>query len=140
MCQQWLSIIGLMLDISGFLLIAREWYEMFRRYINERELEISEFYARYFARMEGRSRTEYEMDEDNYSLGRHMGMGLREDVRHRLKLFGFGVVLVVFGFLGQALGSVPGGVPGTGLQSCSTFGFAPPTLSAPAIVSTPSSR
>jgi hypothetical protein len=93
--------------------------------INEKELEISEFYARYFARQEGRTRTDYEMDEDNYSLGKHMGMGLQEDEKHRAKLFGFGVLLVVLGFLGQAFGSIPGGVPGTPFQSCSTFSFAP---------------
>jgi hypothetical protein len=77
--------------------------------INEKELEISEFYARYFARQEGRTRTDYEMDEDNYSLGKHMGMGLQEDEKHRAKLFGFGVLLVVLGFLGRLSAQSPAG-------------------------------
>ena len=101
MCQQWLSVIGLLLDVSGFLMIAWEWYEMFRRHVAEKEQEISEFYAKFVARLEGKLRTDYEMDEDNYPLGKHMGMGLQADKKHRSKLFGFGVLLVVLGFLGQ---------------------------------------
>ena len=125
MCQQWIGVLGLALDIAGFLLIAKEWMEMFQRYKGKQEHEISEFYAHYFARQEGRDRTEYEMDEDNYSLGKHMGMALQEDVKHRSKLFYSGMALVIAGFVGQALGALPGGIPGTSITSCSRFSFAP---------------
>jgi hypothetical protein len=39
MCQQWFSIVGLLLDIVGFLLIAFEWRRM---YIRERERRMDE--------------------------------------------------------------------------------------------------
>jgi hypothetical protein len=125
MCQQWIGVFGLVLDIAGFLLIAKEWLEMFQRYITEGELRISEFYARYRARQEGKERTEYEMDEDNYSLGKHMGAALEYDVRRRGRMFYCGTALIVAGFVGQALAAVPGGIPGTPFQNCSIFSFAP---------------
>jgi hypothetical protein len=125
MCQQWIGVLGLALDMTGFLLIAWEWLTMFQRHIFEKELEISEFYARHRARQEGKDRTDYEMDEDNYSLGKHMGAALSYDIGRRGKMFYGGVALVIMGFFGQALASIPGGIPGTPFQNCSTFSFAP---------------
>ena len=65
MCQQWLSVFGLIADVIGFLMIAWEWRYMFRLDRSARELEISEIRARCLARLDGRDRTDYEMDEDN---------------------------------------------------------------------------
>jgi hypothetical protein len=58
-CQQWLSVFGLIADVIGFLMIAWEWRHMFLLDRSERELEIREMRARYFARLDGRDRTDY---------------------------------------------------------------------------------
>jgi hypothetical protein len=39
MCQQWFSVVGLLFDVVGFLLIAFEWQQVFRR---EHETRIDE--------------------------------------------------------------------------------------------------
>jgi hypothetical protein len=41
-----------------------------------------------------------------------------QEWRWRGRVFYFGVALVVLGFLGQLLGSFPGGVPFFGFKSC----------------------
>ncbi|QWG24461.1 hypothetical protein KMZ93_06020 [Bradyrhizobium sediminis] len=125
MCQQWLSAIGLIADVIGFLMIAWEWRQMFLHDRSNRELAISEIRARYFARLEGRDRTEYEMDEGNYHLPKHMENALNYQFDRRRRFFYGGAALVILGFLGQVAGSLPGGIPGTPFQSCSTFGWAP---------------
>ena len=91
----------------------------------ERELEINEIRARYMARLEGRDRTDYEMDEDNYSLPKHMEQALNYQFNFRKRFFYTGTALVILGFVGQFAGSLPGGIPGTPIQSCSTFSWAP---------------
>jgi hypothetical protein len=126
MCQQWLSVFGLIADVIGFLMIAWEWRYMFKNDRSERELEISEIRARHFARLDGRDRTDYEMDEDNASLPRHMEQALGYQLKYRGRYFYGGVALVILGFVGQCAGSLPGGIPGTSIQSCSTFAWTPP--------------
>lgn len=125
MCQQWLSVLGLIADIIGFTMIAWEWRYVFIRDRSSHQLEISEIRARYFDRLDGRDRTDYEMDEDNPSLPNHMEQALNYQLRYRRRYFYSGVMLVVLGFVGQCAGSLPGGIPGTSIQSCSTFGWAP---------------
>jgi hypothetical protein len=125
MCQQWLSVFGLIADVIGFLMIAWEWRHMFKHDRFMRELEISEIRARQIARLEGRDRTDYEMDEDNYSLPRHMGQALNHQSNFRKRFFYSGTALVILGFLSQFAGSLPGGIPGTSIRSCSTFSWAP---------------
>jgi hypothetical protein len=125
MCQQWLSVFGLIADVIGFLMIAWEWRHMFLLDLFNRELEISEIRARHFARLDGRDRTDYEMDENNPSLPKHMEQALNYQLNYRKRFFYSGTALVILGFLGQCAGSLPGGVPGTPFQSCSTFSWAP---------------
>jgi hypothetical protein len=123
MCQQWLSIVGLCADIVGFLLIVIEWKIAWRVYLNDRRLEISEIRARYLSRMNGETRTEYEKDEDNYSMPKHMEQGLGEEIRYRTKVFYSGVALVVLGFAFQVGGSLPGGIRILNVTNCSTPWF-----------------
>jgi hypothetical protein len=125
MCQQWLSVFGLIADVIGFLMIAWEWRYMFKLDRSARELEISEIRARYLARLDGPGRTEYELDEDNASLPKHMEHALGYQLNYRSRYFYSGVALVVLGFVCQCAGSLPGGIPGTSIQSCSTFGWSP---------------
>ena len=42
-----------------------------------------------------------------------------KDNRYRARLFFVGAVLVIFGFLGQTLGSLPYGIPFFGFGNCS---------------------
>jgi hypothetical protein len=57
MCQQWFSVFGLVLDVTGFLLIAFEWRHVFWREHERRIYELQHDYERYGAVLEGR---EYE--------------------------------------------------------------------------------
>jgi hypothetical protein len=117
MCQQWIGIAGLVFDVIGVLMVVFEWHVMFNRHIGERTSVIDAFYARYNARAEGRKLPEDD-DLDNYSMGKHMGMGLREDVQFRGRLVYVGTALLIVGFLLQAVAAIPGGITWLGLKSC----------------------
>jgi hypothetical protein len=125
MCQQWFSIIGLTADITGFLLIVREWQFGWMVYLNERNLEIGQLYEKRFLWSQGRAneRTDYEKDADNPSLPKHMEQGLQEEIRFRTRMFYAGVSLVITGFLLQLAGSLPGGVKIFHVASCSVPWF-----------------
>ena len=118
MCQQWFSVVGLLADVIGFMMIAREWYKAMALYRFNRELEISEIRERVIAREQGKSRTPYEEDEDNPSLPKHMEQALEYELEERTGLFWWGMVLVIVGFVLQVFGSWPGGVPFLGIKSC----------------------
>jgi hypothetical protein len=120
MCQQWLSVLGLILDVVGVLMIVSEWHIMFRRHIAQSIVEIDALYARLRNEL-----TPPHEEEPHWSMGRHMLMGLAEDVRYRGRLVYWGAGILVLGFVLQALGALPGGIPGTAVSSCSKFGFAP---------------
>lgn len=121
MCQQWFSIAGLAADITGFLLIVMEWQFGWRVYLNDRQLEISQLYEKRSLRAVGRgyAKTDYEKDEENPSLPKHMEMGFLEEVKYRTTVFYFGVALVVFGFVLQGVGNLPGGIKYFNILSCS---------------------
>jgi hypothetical protein len=98
MCQQWLSVSGLILDIVGFVLIAFEWRHM---YMDQR-----------FRRLDALQRAagypgEIDPDEAMPKLFAKLFM---KEWRYRGTLFYGGVVLIVLGFIGQTAGSWPGGV------------------------------
>jgi hypothetical protein len=90
MCQQWLSVAGLVLDVIGFLIIAFEWRHPYLHSVFLREVRV-----------------------------RHTQRENLKDNRYRARLFFVGVVLVIFGFLGQTLGSLPYGIPFFGFGNCS---------------------
>jgi hypothetical protein len=52
-------------------------------------------------------------------MWRHTQRENLKDNRYRARLFFIGVVLVIFGFLGQTLGSLPYGIPFFGFGNCS---------------------
>ena len=117
MCQQWLSVAGLVLDVIGFLIIAFEWRHTY-------------FAQRAPARDPGtrdHDRTKADEQGKNYedstqadaSMWRHTQRENLKDNRYRARLFFVGVVLVIFGFLGQTLGSLPYGIPFFGFGNCS---------------------
>lgn len=100
MCQNWYSIIGLCLDVLGFLLIFREWYWAIGLQGGEAVQDAGEIAERSARRRRGEP--EPEEEDPRYRLhGRFAGL------KKRRILFHFGAALIVLGFVGQVLGSWP---------------------------------
>jgi hypothetical protein len=59
------------------------------------------------------------------SMWRHTQRENLKDNRYRARLFFVGVVLVIFGFVGQTLGSLPYGIPFLGFGNCLALLCAP---------------
>jgi uncharacterized membrane protein len=110
MCQQWLSVLGLVSDVVGFLMILYEWRVMFERHMGEKKIEIEAFFERRARHAMGEP--EPPEEEVNWSMGKHMAMGLEEDVKFRGRMVMVGTGLVVIGFLLQVAGTWPGGIFG----------------------------
>jgi hypothetical protein len=114
MCQQWLSVAGLLFDVVGFLLIAVEWHHMFKRDVYMRQKRIERDYNKSVAEEKGEHFNE---DDDlEYTMWREFQRLLQKDTLYRKWLFGVGVSLVVSGFVLQLLGNWPYGV--FGIKSC----------------------
>jgi hypothetical protein len=116
MCQQWLSVAGLLADIIGFIFIAREWSWAINLQGAEKVRKAGMVYEKQRARREGR-RYEEEHDDSDWEAW-------KQEFPLRRGLFRLGLVLVVLGFLGQALGSVPlsripAWMPTFGIENCS---------------------
>jgi hypothetical protein len=115
MCQQWFSVVGQILDVIGFLTIAWEWHHMFSRDRRRRIAELEE--ARNRSMSAQLAVPHMPIDQDAAMWRVFQKLFLRE-WRWRGRVFGAGVVLIILGFLGQVLGSFPGGVPILGFKSC----------------------
>lgn len=116
MCQQWFSVIGQTLDVIGFLFIASEWRHVF---MHTREVglrQIHEEAKRALTASLGKDpidRTGEKFEKWNAIQDEFI-----EDWTYRGRIFKYGVTLVVLGFVFQAMGSWPGGVPLFGYRSC----------------------
>jgi hypothetical protein len=101
MCHWWFSVGGLVLDIVGFLTIAREWHWAIG-------LQGAE-------QVERRGNVKDD-DEDR----KYRWLGWLDQYKLRTGLFRFGVALVLLGFFGQAIGSLPTSlIARIGIKSCS---------------------
>jgi hypothetical protein len=107
MCQQWFSVAGLLLDIVGFLLIAFEWRHMFIREHERRMEELNHDYERSRAEIFGE--TYNDPRQADYTIARLFSKLFTQEWRYRGMLFYSGVVLVILGFVGQTVGTWPGG-------------------------------
>jgi len=117
MCQQWLSVAGLVLDAIGFLIIAFEWRHTYLHSVFLREAQVQEDHDRTKADEQGKN---YEdSTQADASMWRHTKRENLKDNRYRARLFFVGVVLVIFGFLGQTLGVLLYGIPFFGFGNCS---------------------
>jgi hypothetical protein len=88
MCQQWFSVGGLVLDIVGFLLIAREW--------------------RWAIGLQGAEQVERRGNMvDTTEDRKYRWEGWLSQYYMRRRLFRTGLVFVILGFLGQLIGSLP---------------------------------
>jgi hypothetical protein len=101
MCQQWYSVIGLILDVAGFFLIVREWYWAINLQGGEKVREIGEMGERAARRRRGESES-YGKDDQKY-----MWQAWLAQHNTRRRLFILGAILIIAGFIGQMLGSWP---------------------------------
>jgi hypothetical protein len=115
MCQQWFSVVGLILDVCGFLLIAKEWWHVFEHSILLRQAAVEEDYIR---TRQG-EKADKRRREADASMWRNTQRENRKDNAYRKKIFVLGMVLVVLGFIGQLVGSLPYGLSVFGFISCS---------------------
>jgi hypothetical protein len=115
MCQQWFSVIGLILDVCGFLLIAKEWWHVFEHSILLRQAAVEEDYIETVEGDEAATRRR----RANASMWRNTQRENRKDNDYRRKVFVVGMVMIVLGFLGQLVGSLPYSQSFIGFRSCS---------------------
>jgi hypothetical protein len=114
MCQQWFSIVGLVFDVVGFMMIAVEWHHMFKRDVYLRQKRIERDYKKSRAEERGQK---FDDDSDlEYTMWREFQRLLKKDTLYRSWLFYAGAILIVAGFTLQTLGSWPGGI--FGIKSC----------------------
>ena len=119
MCQQWLSIFGLLADIAGFLLIATEWYRAFSHSVFVRNRELHDAYERNRLREEGEGEPdEVGLAEEEEVMAKEFSKLHNAEAGFRKWLFVFGSGLVILGFVLQGMGSWPGSDPIFGLRSC----------------------
>ena len=131
MRQGWIQIVGLVFDITGFLLIVTEWWNAV---IRERAVELFHTAKRYeeiasqFAKSTPRgalgrrvmnSLLLKTLAEKERALTRAQYLAAHDPIvvfRKRLRNFMAGAALVVFGFLLQVLSAIPGGIPQLGIH------------------------
>ena len=101
MCQQYFSVGGQLLDVIGFLIIAREWF--------------------WGIGLQGAEQVERRGHvQDTTEDRRYRWEGWMQQYRLRTGLFKTGAVMVICGFLSQAIGSLPPSIVArVGLVSCS---------------------
>jgi hypothetical protein len=116
-CQQWLSVVGLVADIVGFLLIAWEWYRGFTHSVHIRNLQLHDAYERNLAREQGRE-PGFAMQEEEETMAREFSKLHNTEVGFRRSLFVIGFGLVILGFVLQVGGSWPQADPIFGLKTC----------------------
>jgi hypothetical protein len=97
MCQNWYSVIGLIFDVTGFLLIAREWYWAINLQGAEKIRAVGDIVeeARGNSPWGGKIKPKYILQ------------GWFSEFKMRRRLFRVGTILLVLGFVGQLLGSWP---------------------------------
>jgi hypothetical protein len=116
-CQQWLSEVGLVLEVVGFLTIAMEWHHEF---VRDRRKTLNELQAAYTrAALEARGEPVPDQYEDRMMWHAFQKLYLAEwKSKWRGRVFYTAVTLVVLGFVGQFTGSWPGGLPLLGAKAC----------------------
>jgi hypothetical protein len=112
MCQQWFSVIGLVFDVVGFLIIAFEWRHSYWQSVSLRQDDVDRDYLR----ADQGSDALRDRDVAEASMWRNTQRENLKDNAYRARLFWVGVLLVVLGFVGQVAGSWPYGIGG--IKSC----------------------
>lgn len=115
MCQQWFSVVGLVLDVIGFLIIAFEWKHVFDHSVLLRQSAVEEDYE---LTVVGEKAAQMRREADA-SMWRNTQRENLKDNRFRARMFWAGVTLVILGFVGQLIGSLPYGNSVFHFASCS---------------------
>jgi hypothetical protein len=115
MCQQWFSVVGLVMDICGFLLIAKEWWHVFQHSIALRQSAVE---ADFDLATKGVKAARKRVAADA-SMWRNTQFENEKDNSFRRSTFIVGAALVILGFIGQLIGSWPYGSSMFGFASCS---------------------
>ena len=115
MCQQWYSVVGLALEVVGFLFVAWEWRHVFEHSVLLRQNTVEEDCT---LTVEGEEAARRRRLADA-SMWRNTQRENRKDNARRARIFYLGVALVVLGFIGQLVGSLPYGITILGFKSCS---------------------
>jgi hypothetical protein len=68
MCQNWYAIIGQLLDVVGFLIIAIEWHHQFKRDHERRIVELQKAYDQQAAELKGEKYEDPDNDVDNWRM------------------------------------------------------------------------
>jgi hypothetical protein len=102
MCQQWYSVVGLALEVVGFLFVAWEWRHVFEHSVLLRQNAVEEDYT---LTVEGEEAARRRRLADA-SMWRNTQRENRKDNARRARIFYLGVALVVLGFIGQLVGSL----------------------------------
>jgi hypothetical protein len=116
MTQQWLTVVGLVLDFTGFMMLLREWWLAF--FNEERQIAMEEQLDRIRSMRNLRHRAPGEQNPYE-TLDRHQDESAIRKARalHRAAMlarrgtFIFSMVLIVVGFLLQIAGAWPGCCP-----------------------------
>jgi hypothetical protein len=116
MTQQWLTVLGLVLDFTGFMLVLREWWLAF--FNEQRQIEMEEQFERMRALRNLRPRAPGEPNpfervermQDDQAI-RNARQIHRTAMAVRRNTFILSVVLVVGGFVLQIVGAWPGCCP-----------------------------
>jgi hypothetical protein len=104
MCQNWYAIIGQLLDVVGFLIIAIEWHHQFKRDHDRRIGELQKAYDQQAAELNGEKYEDPNNDVDNWRMYQKLFL---EEWNWRRKVFYAGAGMVIVGFLFQVLGNWP---------------------------------
>jgi hypothetical protein len=99
-------VVGLVLEVVGFLFVAWEWRHVFKHSVLLRQNAVEEDYTLTVEGEEAAGRRRLA----DASMWRNTQRENRLDNAHRARLFYSGVVLVVLGFRGQVVGSLPYGI------------------------------
>lgn len=112
MCQQTLTVIGLLLDSIGFVLVAVEWRRAFMHQTGLREDELERAYALKLRDEYGNKDVEVppSLEDLTTTMAGDFSKLHYKEKSFRLRLFYFGVFLVLLGFALQVLGTWAGGV------------------------------
>ena len=115
MCQQWFSIAGLILEVIGFLFVAWQWRHVFQHNIALRHTAVERDHRLTKEGEEAARQHQLAVA----SMWRNTQKENLKDTATRARTFYAGVALVVLGFIGQLVGSLPYGITILGFRSCS---------------------
>ncbi|MDN3273353.1 hypothetical protein QWJ07_03800 [Frankia sp. RB7] len=104
MCQDWFSVIGQILDLIGFYIIAWEWYHQLQRDHQRRMVELKKAYDQESADILGEEYTDADADKYNWRIYQPL---FKKEWAWRRNMFIIGATCFTLGIAGQVLGSWP---------------------------------